>query len=296
MASSSVNENERNANTTAYTMSYSPFRFDSTTTIKSIQVPRSSGAWQSITKNELSDLELLILSIVYELQYCTASQVRDFLLFCGCENRFKRFSDGNGNPYRNPIHALIRKGLLIPLSIFRGGTASGPSILQLSSFTNKLMELLYPHPRIFDHFPNRTANDPSTILTVLVRNSACINILRSNHQIFLAQAIENAPSIPHICLKTRLQGQILVFPYRSNKKALKAELDRQNATSYQTCIVIAETLDDARKLNHFLDTSHFKTPLLFSTDASLKNPEIPLLKHLYQFTNGHMECLALSDT
>lgn len=102
--------------------------------------------------------------------------------------------------------------------------------------------------------------------------------------------------IPHICLKTRLQGQILVFPYRSNKKALKAELDRQNATSYQTCIVIAETLDDARKLNHFLDTSHFKTPLLFSTDASLKNPEIPLLKHLYQFTNGHMECLALSDT
>ena len=189
-----------------------------------------------------------------------------------------------------------RKGLLIPLSIFRGGTASGPSILQLSSFTNKLMELLFPHPRIFDHFPNRTANDPSTILTVLVRNSACINILRSNHQIFLAQAIENAPSIPHICLKTRLQGQILVFPYRSNKKALKAELDRQNATSYQTCIVIAETLDDARKLNHFLDTSHFKTPLLFSTDASLKNPEIPLLKHLYQFTNGHMECLALSDT
>ena len=136
-------------------------------------------------------------------------------------------------------------------SIFRGGTASGPSILQLSSFTNKLMELLFPHPRIFDHFPNRTANDPSTILTVLVRNSACINILRSNHQIFLAQAIENAPSIPHICLKTRLQGQILVFPYRSNKKALKAELDRQNATSYQTCIVIAETLDDARKLNHF---------------------------------------------
>lgn len=103
MASSSVNENERNANTTAYTMSYSPFRFDSTTTIKSIQVPRSSGAWQSITKNELSDLELLILSIVYELQYCTASQVRDFLLFCECENRFKRFSDGNGNPYRNPI-------------------------------------------------------------------------------------------------------------------------------------------------------------------------------------------------
>ena len=84
MASSSVNENERNANTTAYTMSYSPFRFDSTTTIKSIQVPRSSGAWQSITKkNELSDLELLILSIVYELQYCTASQVRDFLLFVG---------------------------------------------------------------------------------------------------------------------------------------------------------------------------------------------------------------------
>lgn len=162
-------------------------------------------------KNELSDLELLILSIVYELQYCTASQVRDFLLFCGCENRFKRFSDGNGNPYRNPIHALIRKGLLIPLSIFRGGTASGPSILQLSSFTNKLMELLFPHPRIFDHFPNRTANDPSTILTVLVRNSACINILRSNHQIFLAQAIENAPSIPHICLKTRLQGQILVY-------------------------------------------------------------------------------------
>ena len=140
------------------------------------------------------------------------------------------------------------------------------------------MELLFPHPRIFDHFPNRTANDPSTILTVLVRNSACINILRSNHQIFLAQAIENAPSIPH------------------NKKALKAELNRQNATSYQTCIVIAETLDDARKLNHFLDTSHFKTPLLFSTDASLKNPEIPLLKHLYQFTNGHMECLALSDT
>ena len=97
-------------------------------------------------KNELSDLELLILSIVYELQYCTASQVRDFLLFCGCENRFKRFSDGNGNPYRNPIHALIRKGLLIPLSIFRGGTASGPSILQLSSFTNKLMELLFRIP------------------------------------------------------------------------------------------------------------------------------------------------------
>ena len=158
------------------------------------------------------------------------------------------------------------------------------------------MELLLPNPRIFDHFPSRIANDPPLILAVLVRNSACINILKSGHQIFLAQAIENTPSIPHICLKTRLQGQILVFPYRSNKKALKAELDRQNATSYQTCIVIAETLDDARKLNHFLDSNHFKTPLLFSTDASLKNPEIPLLKHLYQFTNGHMECLALSDT
>lgn len=277
-------------------MSYSPFRFDNTTTIKSIQVSSSSGAWNSISKNELSDLELLILSIVYELQYCTASQIRDFLLFGEYGNRFKRFSDGNGNPYRNPIHALIRKGLLIPLSIFRCKTASGPSILQLSSFTNKLMELLSPHPRIFDHFPNRIANDPSAILTVLVRNSACINILKSGHQIFLAQAIENAPSIPHICLKTHLQGQILVFPYRSNKKVLKAELDRQNATSYQAYIVIAETLDDARNLNHFLGSSHFKTPLLFSTDASLKSPEIPLLKHLYQFADGHMKCLALSQT
>ena len=296
MASSSVNENERNADTTAYAMSYSPFRFDNTTTIKSIHTSKSSGAWHSISKNELSDLELLILSIVYELQYCTASQVRDFLLFGGCENRFKRFSDGNGNPYRNPIHALIRKGLLIPLSIFRGKTASGPSILQLSSFTNKLMELLLPHPRIFDHLPNRTPNEPSKILAVLVRNSACINILRSNHQIFLAQAIENAPSIPHICLKTRLNGQILVFPYRSNKTAIKAELDRQNATSYQACIVIAETLDDAQRLNQFLNSSHYKIPLLFSTDASLKNPEIPLLQHLYQFADGHMECLALSDT
>ena len=296
MASSSVNENERNADTTAYAMSYSPFRFDNTTTIKSIHTSKSSGAWHSISKNELSDLELLILSIVYELQYCTAAQVRDFLLLGGCANKFKRFSAGDGNPYRNPIHALIRKGLLIPLSIFRAGKASGPSILQLSSFSSKLMELLLPNPRIFDHFPNRIANDPPLILAVLVRNSACINILKSGHQIFLAQAIENTPSIPHICLKTRLQGQILVFPYRSNKKALKAELDRQNATSYQTCIVIAETLDDARKLNHFLDSNHFKTPLLFSTDASLKNPEIPLLKHLYQFTNGHMECLALSDT
>lgn len=162
-------------------------------------------------QNELSDLELLILSIVYEMQYCTASQVRDLLLFGGFANKFKRFSAGDGNPYRNPIHALIRKGLLIPLSIFRGGKASGPSILQLSSFTTKLMELLLPHPRIFDHFPNRIANDPPTILAVLVRNSACINILKSDHQIFLAQAIENAPSIPHICLKTRLQGQILVF-------------------------------------------------------------------------------------
>ena len=171
MASSSVNENERNADTTAYAMSYSPFRFDNTTTIKSIQVPRSSGAWNSISKNELSDLELLILSIVYEMQYCTASQVRDLLLFGGFANKFKRFSAGDGNPYRNPIHALIRKGL----------------------------------------FPNRIANDPPTILAVLVRNSACINILKSDHQIFLAQAIENAPSIPHICLKTRLQGQILVF-------------------------------------------------------------------------------------
>lgn len=121
MASSSVNENERNADTTAYAMSYSPFRFDNTTTIKSIQVPRSSGAWNSISKNELSDLELLILSIVYEMQYCTASQVRDLLLFGGFANKFKRFSAGDGNPYRNPIHALIRKGLLIPLSIFRGG-------------------------------------------------------------------------------------------------------------------------------------------------------------------------------
>ncbi len=277
-------------------MSYSPFRFDNTTTIKSIHTPKSSGAWHSISKNELSDLELLILSIVYELQYCTAAQVRDFLLFGGCANKFKRFPAGDGNPYRNPIHALIRKGLLIPLSIFRGGKAGGPSILQLSSFTSKLMELLLPHPRIFDHFPMRIANDPPTILAVLVRNSACINILKSSHQIFLAQAIENVPSIPHICLKTRLQEQVLVFPYRSNKKALKAELDRQNATSYQACIVIAETLDDARKLNNFLNNSHFKIPLLFSTDASLKNPEIPLLNHLYQFADGHMECLALSDT
>lgn len=108
--------------------------------------------------------------------------------------------------------------------------------------------------------------------------------------------MENSPSIPHICLKTRLNGQILVFPYRSNKTALKAELDRQNATSYQACIVIAETLDDAQRLNQFLNSSRYKIPLLFSTDASLKNPEIPLLKHLYQFADGHMECLALSDT
>ena len=296
MASSSVNENERNADTTAYAMSYSPFRFDSTTTIKSIHTSKSSGAWHSISKNELSDLELLILSIVYELQYCTAAQVRDFLLLGGCANKFKRFSAGDGNPYRNPIHALIRKGLLIPLSIFRDGKACGPSILQLSSFSSKLMELLLPNPRIFDHFPSRIANDPPLILAVLVRNSACINILKSNPHIFLTQAIENAPSIPHICLKTRFQGQILVFPFRSNKKALKAELDRQNVASFQAYIVIAETLDDARKLNLFLDSSHFKIPLFFSTDASLKNPEIPLLKHLYQFTDGHMECLALSDT
>lgn len=277
-------------------MSYSPFRFDTTTTIKSTQLPRSSGVWHSISKNELSDLELLILSIVYELQYCTAAQVRDFLLFGGFENKFKRFCAGDGNPYRNPIHALIRKGLLISLSLFHGGKASGPSILQLSSFTSKLMELLLPHPRIFNHFPNRIANDPPTILAVLVRNSACINILKSNYQIFLEQAIENAPSIPHICLRTHLKGQILVFPYRSNKMALQAELDRQNASLYQACIVIVETLDDARKLSHFLDSSHFKIPLLFSTDASLKNPEIPLLKHLYQFTDGYMECLELSDT
>ena len=106
------------------------------------------------------------------------------------------------------------------------------------------MELLFPHPRIFDHFPSRIANDPPLILAVLVRNSACINILKSCHQIFLAQAIENTPSIPHICLKTRLQGQILVFPYRSNKKALKADLDRQNVASFQAYIVIVETLDD----------------------------------------------------
>ena len=101
MASSSVNENERNANTTAYTMSYSPFRFDSTTTIKSIQVPRSSGAWQSITKNELSDLELLILSIVYELQYCTASQVI-FYCFVGVKTDSSVFPTETVIPIETP--------------------------------------------------------------------------------------------------------------------------------------------------------------------------------------------------
>ena len=100
MASSSVNENERNANTTAYTMSYSPFRFDSTTTIKSIQVPRSSGAWQSITKNELSDLELLILSIVYELQYCTASQI--FYCFVGVKTDSSVFPTETVIPIETP--------------------------------------------------------------------------------------------------------------------------------------------------------------------------------------------------
>ena len=102
MASSSVNENERNANTTAYTMSYSPFRFDSTTTIKSIQVPRSSGAWQSITKNELSDLELLILSIVYELQYCTASQVEIFYCFVGVKTDSSVFPTETVIPIETP--------------------------------------------------------------------------------------------------------------------------------------------------------------------------------------------------
>ena len=276
-------------------MSYSPFRFDNTTTIKSIQAPRSSGAWHSISKNELSDLELLILSIIYELQYCTAAQVRDFLLCGEFENKFKRFSDGNSNPYRNPIHALIRKGFLVPLSIFRGGKVSGPSILQLSSFTSKLMELLLPHPRIFDHFPNRIANDTAVILEVLVRNSACINILKSNREISFSQAIENFPSTPHVFLKVRLQEQILIIPYRSNKTALKEELNRQNNASYQACIVIAETLDDARKLSSFLNNSSCKIPLLFSTDTSLKNPELSLLKHLYQFMDGHMECLELSN-
>lgn len=275
-------------------MSNSPFRFDNATTIKAAQTHKRISGWQSIARNDLSELELLILSLVYELQYCTAAQIKDFMLISDCEKRFKRFSSGNNNPYRNPIHALIRKGLINTFSVFRNHKSEGPSILQLSTTAEKLMQLVLKKPQIFECFPKRLANDACSMLGLLVRNASCISLIKCSNRGLLTLDTLQDLLIPHICLSTRVHGDILILPYRNGKNVIMDELKRFDDNSYQAYIIITETLEDAQKLNNFLCHNHINTPLLYSTDASLKNPEIPLMKHLYQFFNERIECLELS--